>query len=123
MANQKELTEQAEAALKKGYHNKALKLAEGILVESVRGTIIARAEKAKAEAKDAAAAAPKRDRKEMKDKPITPHDVLAKYDSLMDALAEIETIERAKARPYRFYFFHRRQVENLMRGFKKGMRI
>lgn len=123
MANQKELTEQAEAALKKGYHNKALKLAEGIENESVRGSIIARADKAKIKAKAKAAAAPKKTAKEMKDKPITPYDVLAKYDELMGALAEIETIERAKARPYRFYFFHRRQVENLMRGFKKGMRI
>ena len=122
MAEQKELIEQAEKALKAGYHNKALKLAKEIEDERTRGIIVAKATKAKAEAQVEAEAAPKK-REYTKPEVVTPQNVLDAYAALMDTLAEIEVQERGKARPYRFYFFHRRQVENLMRNFKKGMRI
>jgi len=120
MTAQEKIIADAEKALKSGYHKKALKLSKEIEDENVKATIVARAEKLQAKAKEEAAQ-PKVEPETRK--VLTPYSIVEKYDELLAILAEIESVEKQKARPYRFYYFHRRQIENLKRNFIKGMRL
>ena len=131
---QDEIIADARKALKNKFHNKALKLAKGIKDTEVQAAIIAAAKMLQSDAKEAAKDKPKPGTKKAgrvkgtaaKAKPRvkgkTAEDVVDAYDDLLDVLADVETGERNKNKPYRFYFFHRRQIENLKRNFQKGMR-
>ena len=118
---QTELIAEARSALKKGHHTKALKLIKGVENEIVEAQLLDEAHNLKKiNAKKAAkkASAPKAAKKV----PASNEAVLAQYDKLIAILAEMDVQRRNMGKPYRVYFFHRRQIENLRRSFIKGTR-
>lgn len=122
MTDQREVIKNAQEALKRGFHAKAAKIAKDIEDKETREFILDKAAALKKSAQAKARKARKAKRQAAKPKDPTPQDVLDAYDNLISKLAALETLERQKSRPYRFYFFHRNQVEQRRKMFAKGMR-
>lgn len=59
---------------------------------------------------------------EMNAKMANPDKVLKKYDELIATLAEVESDQRNKKKPYRIYFIHRNRMEVMKMNFIKSMR-
>ena len=51
-----------------------------------------------------------------------PQDILRDYDHLIDKLKKVESLQKAKNKPYRLYFIHRRKVEVLRINFVMSLR-
>ena len=119
---QKELIAEVKAALDKGYHTKAAKLAKDIENEGIKTEVFALAAELKKRAATKTKKAEASEKKRSVRKPFTPADILKKYDDIIAALAAMDVEMRNAKKPYRVYFFHRRQIENLKRSFIKGTR-
>jgi len=55
-------------------------------------------------------------------KMANPESILEKYDELIEKLADVEAQQRAKSKPFRIYFVHRKRMEVMKMNFIKSMR-
>jgi len=65
---------------------------------------------------------PKKEKPKVEPKAPSPESIIAKMEGIIQDLAELETINRAKSKNYRFIFFTRRRLEVIILNFKKGTR-